>query len=67
MFIDKRLKQMSPHGLTFGEHCVNLDIDEFSQNMLDLLRYRPIDTVFMRNGAKYGYQKEYTTSLSWNH
>ncbi len=49
MFIAKRLMKMAPPGLTFVEHCANLVMDEFSQNMFDFLTFFQIDTVFMRN------------------
>jgi len=51
MFTAKKLKKMAPHGLTFGEHCVNLVINEFYCNMLDILRFLKIYIVFMRNAG----------------
>ncbi len=50
---------MAPHGLipqdffqgALGEHCVNLVMDEFSQNMFDLLTFFQIDAVFVRNAG----------------
>lgn len=55
MLIAKRLKKMVLYGLTFVERCVNLEINIFSPNMLDLLRFLKNYIVFMRNAGYFRY------------
>jgi hypothetical protein len=49
MFTAKKLKKMAPHGLTFGEHCVDLQAQLFLLKVLFFLKYKQIETVLMRN------------------
>ena len=49
MLIAKRLKEMALPGLTFGEHCENLEELAFSMNGVPACGLGRIDTVFMRN------------------
>jgi hypothetical protein len=49
MLIAKILKKMMLPGLTFGEHCGNLNSRNTRLNTLAAFIGRQIDTMFMRN------------------
>jgi len=49
MFTGKILKKTAPHGLTFGEQWVNLEIDLVFSNQLEKMKFYQIATLLMRN------------------
>jgi hypothetical protein len=51
MFTTKILQKMAPHGLTFGEHCVDLEKNCKDVEPLEKQMYSGINTMFMRNAG----------------
>jgi hypothetical protein len=51
MFTGKILRKMAPHGLTFGEHCVDLVKIKEMSNPLKNRYILKINTMFMRNAG----------------